>query len=429
MRVTKWLRGLRLAGATLVALCLAWSCASCSAAPSRLVASASVASVTPGQRLWASKLPGGCCSVGVVSKNGTAVFVSAYVKTHFETVAYSGATGARLWAKAYQGREFSDPRAITVSPDGATVYVSGTVSGGKAADAVVTVAYNARTGRQLWASRFLPKYGAGVSALAVSPNGASLYVAGDGRSSRSPSQFAVIAYAAATGKQRWQRYYPSAQIGSAASVAVSPDGQTIYATGSAGSSAVTVAYRAAGSLKWAARYTSPYGGFAAGAHIVAAPGGGAVYVGGRESAPSKHVDMVTLAYRTATGRRMWRDQTLGGVPDIAVTPDGQKVIVDGSRNYTHIAIAAYNASTGATQWSRLAPGANLYPSGLVINPRGDTMFIGGDSTMALSVADGTVRWTTSDAWGSGVIGISSSGARLFGTRSTSAGITTFAYQT
>ncbi|MGH3405348.1 MAG: VOC family protein, partial [Streptosporangiaceae bacterium] len=107
----------------------------------------------------------------------------------------------------------------------------------------------------------------------------------------------------------------------------------------AGSSAVTVAYRAAGRLKWAARYTSPYGGFAAGTQIVAAPGGGAVYVGGRESAPSKHVDMVALAYRTATGQRMWRDQTLGGVPDIAVTPDGKKVIVDGSRNYTHIAIA------------------------------------------------------------------------------------------
>jgi DNA-binding beta-propeller fold protein YncE len=385
--------------------------------------------VTPGQRLWASKLAGACCSVGAVSKDGT-VFVSADVKAHFETVAYSGATGARLWAKAYQGREFNFPRAITVSPDGSRVYVTGSLSGGKAADAVATIAYDARTGRQLWVSQFRPKDGADVRSVAVSPDGTSLYVAGYGRVSGSPWQFSVLAYAAATGKQRWQRYYPTpGQYGSAGSVAVSPDGQTIYATGGAGTTAVTVAYRAAGTLKWAARYSSPYKGFAEGDQIVVAPSGSAVYVGGRESAPNKHVDIATLAYSAATGKRLWREQTLGGVPDIAVTPNGQSVIVDGSQNYTHIEMDAYNAATGATQWSRLAPGTNLIPDGLVISPSGSTLYIGGNDTMAFSVANGAVLWTSGGAWGSAVFGLSGSEARVFGTRTTSVGITTFAYQT
>ena len=102
---------------------------------------------------------------------------------------------------------------------------------------------------------------------------------------------------------------------------------------------------------------------------------------------------------------MWRDQLQGGAPDIAVTPNGQKVIVDGSRNRTQDAIATYN-------------------------PRGDMMFIGGNRTAAYSVADGTLRWITSGARGSGVIGLSGDGTRLFGTRwASSPGITTVAYQT
>ena len=409
---------------TAVAVGLAWSCASCSAAPARLVSSARVASVTPGQRLWASKVAGACCSVGAVSKAGT-VFVSAYVKAHTETVAYSGATGARLWAKNYQGSEFSDPQAITVSPDGATVYVSASVSGGSKPDAVVTIAYAARTGRQVWVSRFADSdFSTGIAA---SPDGASVYTVGRGWVSSSRRwAFVVVAYDAATGKQRWLHYYRSAQLGLAESVAVSPDSKTIYATGVAGTTAVTVAYRAAGTLKWAARYTSPYKGFAEGDQIVVAPDGSAVYVGGRESAPNNHVDIATLAYRAATGQRLWREQTLGGVPDIAVTPNGQSVIVDGPQNYTHIEMDAYNATTGATQWSRLGPGT---PSGLIINPSGNTLFIGGNDTTAFSVANGAVLWTSGGAWGSRVFGLSSSEARVFGTRTTSAGITTFAYQT
>ena len=352
---------------------------------------------------------------------------------HYETVAFRAATGARLWASSYQlGNLYSYPVALAVSPDGARVYVTTDFHIIGRGQGVVTFAYDARTGRQLWASRYRPKdSGAGVRGLAVSPDGTTLYVAGTLGQAHSLF-FGVIAYAAATGKQRWLRYSTGMQ-GEAESVAVSPDGKTVYATGTACSSALTVAYGAAGTLKWATRYKDP-DGFAGGFEIVAGPGGGAVYVAGKAANKNGHFDVATFAYSAATGRRMWLDRDYSRntfPPDIAVTPGGQTVIVTVPLNHgTSYAVTAYNASTGGTRWARPAPDTYVHPSGLLINPSGDTMFIGGNRTTAYSVADGTVRWTTSynrnfPDFGvlSGIIGLSGDGTRLIAARQTKQGIT------
>jgi PQQ-like domain len=428
--VKKCVCGSKVAVATFITLCLAWCCTSSSPAASRLPASASVASATPGKRLWTSTLPDdGCCPVEAVSPDGTTVFISGYVKTHFETVAYSAATGARLWAKAYQAESFSNPTAITVSPDGARVYVTGRTLGASALRGA-TVAYDTATGRQLWASRSkLIAYVA--SGLAASPDGRTLYVAGSGPGRQ--SQFAVIAYAAATGRQRWLCSYTKVQYGEGESVAVSPDGKTAYVTGFAGSpsSALTVAYRATGTMKWAARYKNPYG-FAGGTQIVAGPGGNAVYVVGSAQNKSGHYDIATFAYGAATGKQLWLDHydaRLGGrVPQMAVTPDGQTVIVTGGLSGGRLgyALASYNASTGRTQWTMRAPVVG--PSGLVIDPHGNTMFVGGGLTVAHSVAHGTVLWTARYAHAlPGPIALNGDGTRLFQTGWDDRGITTVAY--
>ena len=356
------------------------------------------------------------------------------VKRHFETIAYGAATGAQLWASSYQDSGFGRTVAITASPDGATVYMTAETEA-LHGPPVITVAYNARTGRQLWASG-QPK--GTVSGLAVSPDGTTLYLTGN----FAQSEFTVIAYAAATGKQRWLRDL-TGKPGYAESVAVSPDGKTVYATGSAGSSALTVAYGTAGTLKWAARYKDPYG-FSAGSQIGVAPSGDAVYVAGKAANKNRHVDVATFAYRAATGSRMWLDRhdariTTGllPAPDIAVTPGGQTVIltvpVQGGASYD---IAAYDSSTGGTQWAKPAPSSSGMASGLVINPAGDTMFIGGNRTTAYSVADGTMLWATSYDSGfplggleAGIIGLSGGGTRVFGTRQIHGRITIIAYQT
>jgi hypothetical protein len=392
--------------------------------------------------LWASKLANGVAPVEAVSPSGTTLFVSSYVKTHFETVAYNAATGARLWAKAYQPAGYSIPRAITVSPNGATVYVTGENDGPRAVVVGATVAYNARTGRQAWVSRYKSKGAAALWALAASPDGSTLYATGYGRASGSQPEFAVIAYATATGQQRWLRYYTKTKPAQGNSVAVSPDGKTVYVAGSGSPSAVTVAYRAAGTLKWAAQYKNPYGS-SAGLQVVAGPGGSAVYVVGKAVNQSGNLDIATFAYRAGTGRRLWLDRynaRAGGLLpcQVAVTPDGRTVIVTGPRNNGSAggyAMASYNSSTGGTRWTRqapVAPHAPLASTGLVIDPHGDTAFVASNHNLvAYSVAHGTVLWTTSyaseEATGMALRG---NGTRLFVTGWwPGRGTTTAAYHT
>jgi len=403
-------------------------------------------SATPGEQLWASTLPGGTATAEAVSADGMRLFVAGYLGTQqsFETVAYSAATGAQLWAKAYQaaGSSYSYPAAITVSPDGARVYVTGDTMSALGQGAA-TFAYDAGTGKQLWVSRYNTK-GAAVSGLTVSLDGTTVYVTGAGRVSGRQSHPAVIAYAAATGRQRWLRYYTKVPADGGS---VSPDGKTVYVTGSGGSSVLTVAYQATGTVKWATRYNNPYGG-AGGGEVVLGPGGSNLYIVGAASNKSGHFDTATFAYRTATGKCLWLDRynSRGGGGQIAMTPDGRKVILVATRNNGRAggyAIASYSASTGATRWTRQAPVAAdelSVPAGLVIDPHGDTVFVassqdpGGYDTAAWSVADGTLLWTISYApakvYHPAAIALSGDGTRLFVTGLwPDHGITTVAYQT
>jgi hypothetical protein len=92
-----------------------------------------------------------------------------FKRLDYATVAYNAATGARIWASRYATSGHSNRAdALAVSPDGKTVYVTGTSARPNprlAGYDYATVAYNAFTGAQIWASR-LP---AGLSPLVFSP--------------------------------------------------------------------------------------------------------------------------------------------------------------------------------------------------------------------------------------------------------------------
>ena len=114
-----------------------------------------------------------------------------------------------------------------------------------------TVGYNAATGAQLWVKRYagLAMGGIGTQAhsVAVSPDGSTVYVTGE---SGNDSVYATVAYTAATGAQLWVKSYTgNGPSGSAAqAVAVSPATGTVFVTGyssgsGSGNDYATIAYQ------------------------------------------------------------------------------------------------------------------------------------------------------------------------------------------
>ncbi len=83
-------------------------------------------------------------------------------------------------------------------------------------------------GTQLWAKQYGVSSGQ-INSVAVSPNGNTVFVTG-----RSSSAYATIAYNTATGAQLWTKLYTGGPGGSCTfdnAVAASPDGNTVYVTG------------------------------------------------------------------------------------------------------------------------------------------------------------------------------------------------------
>jgi outer membrane protein assembly factor BamB len=133
--------------------------------------------------------------------------------SRYSTVAYDASTGEELWRSTYEtpipGKD--TPHAIAVSPDGARIFVTGESHGLPDADwDYATVAYDAVTGAQLWATRYGAPTGHIEWAYDVipSPDGSRVYVTGESTHAiGAPQLAATIAYDAATGRQIWVGRY------------------------------------------------------------------------------------------------------------------------------------------------------------------------------------------------------------------------------
>ena len=217
-----------------------------------------------GAKLWARryKLPaGGGANAVAVSPDGSRVFVTGTADkltnpTYYDsvTLGYDAATGTQLWVARIAGpvRPLGDSgtSAITVSPAGSTVYVTGVING-----AYLTQAYGAATGAKRWQAIYTGPGSNGADAadaITVSPNGLTVYVTGAaqpyaaGTTQVKASDYATIAYNAVTGARFWASIYQGAlgnHTVAARSVTVSPDSSTAFVTGYANGSIVTIAYR------------------------------------------------------------------------------------------------------------------------------------------------------------------------------------------
>jgi WD40 repeat protein len=401
---------------------------------------ASHASAIPGAQLWVKRYngpghypkPEAAQSVAVSPDGGT-VFVTgrsngATSGPDYVTIAYRTATGTMLWLKRYNGpgNGYDDARSVAVSPDGSKVFVTGASTGVTSGD-YATIAYNAATGAQLWVTRYNGPGNGDDSGgtVAVSPDGSKVFVTGTSPGVTSNADYATIAYNAATGAQLWVTRYngPGNGVDLGGYLAVSPSGGTVFVTGqsegaTSGFDYATIAYRAAtGAQLWAKRYNGPGNSFDLANSVAVSPGGRKVFVTGASTGTTSDLDYATVAYRAATGTRLWAKRYNGPAnrndfaDSVAVGPGGGRVFVTGASTGAtsgdDYATVAYSAATGTRLWAKRynGPGNGFDTAASVaVSPGGGTVFVTGASTgttsgddyatVAYSAATGTRLWAT-----------------------------------
>jgi len=243
--------------------------------------------------------------------------------------------GRLLWTSVHgdPGAIREHPQGLRVTPDGTGVVVAGTTDPYAASvpEDAFAVAYQAGSGALLWATTYDgPASGRdSAEALALSPSGDRAYLAVTAATVKSDSDslalavdtdMAVVAIDLGTGTQLWESMHgtPGYLDEYARGVAVSPDGEQVFATmasartwmgmdSSDGTGAdlpldiVTVALDADGVRSWVARYNSDPAGTdpSRPGAVVVAPDGSRVFVGGPVGHPvtlGQSGGFATLAY-------------------------------------------------------------------------------------------------------------------------------------
>ena len=365
---------------------------------------ASAGPAVPGDQEWASRYNGPASSTDkpaamVVSPDGSRVFVTGYSEgvdtgADFTTVAYERSTGAQLWVARYDGQgspyDTDVPSGIAVAPDGGTVFVTGR-SDGPTGTNYVTIAYDATTGDQQWLAR--APFGSGLpSGVAVSPDGSTVFVTGTGGINFFLYDI-TIAYDATTGTQEWQSTYTNLSTLGSTGLAVSPDGAHVFVVGSeggGGGSEVTVlSYDAAnGDQEWVGTYSTTSSNIPNA--FALSPDGSRLFVAGYTGplGTGHGLDALSVAFDTSTGAQLWSSVFNGrsGRDDYAnavtVNPAGTKVYVAGAADQREslgkLLTISYDASTGETL--RLASydveGRDV-ATGIAMSPLGATVFVTG----------------------------------------------------
>ena len=308
------------------------------------------------------------------------------------TVAHDAETGEERWDA--EAPEMTSWGSITqaLAPDGSTLFVAGHGAG-----RLAVVAYRSDTGAVAWQvpgvaveqGTDTPSYPRGI---AVSPDGATLYVGGV-TSRRGDRDLFLVALDAGTGAERWRHVYrgPAGRDEAGGVVAVDPTGERVYLTGTQDivpsypddqeeGDVVVLAFGAAeeggGDLLWTASFDGP-AGYRDAAHAIVAAGGG-VYVGAtldRNLGTASHAaDLAVLAFDGMSGSLRWaatHDGPAGG-PDsltgLAAAPGGGTVYAAGWTSAVFTRAAGDTAARSATDYDAVV--------------------------LALDAASGAIAWTT-----------------------------------
>jgi hypothetical protein len=400
------------------------------------------ASAAPGDLLWSSPYSGSPYRFreiegSTVSPDGATVFVTGYISHEYYdhehdylTVAYSADSGAQLWAKPYdQSSHYDEARAIAVGPSGNRVFVTGE-SDGHGTRSFSTIAYRADTGARLWTKLWAePGASAGATAIAVGASGKQVFVEGnvyryDSTTGSFTERYATVAYRTSTGAKLWTKlwwtksYKEQGQAQALAAIAVSPSGKRVFVAGRSGSSGTghgwnyaTIAYRATnGAELWTRRYDGPASGNDVPSAIAAGgASGGTVFVTGTSEGHAGS-DYATIAYRADTGAKLWtrRYDDPASASDVAtaivLSPRRKQVFVTGrsrgSGTAWDYATVAYGSDSGTNIWTARyddGSGGADEANAIAVSPDGASVFVTGYPATVVYAADtGASRWSVGD---------------------------------
>jgi WD40 repeat protein len=230
-----------------------------------------------GGRLWIRRSDRTWGNSLAVTPDGSKVIV-----TGIYTVAYAASTGNEIWVRRFAGQATCIFGGETIAVSATRVFVTGTLGVCNELDDVLgpqTEAYAVSTGTRLWARITVNEEWSGPVSVT---DGTKVFTL-DSK---------VRAFSASTGSRLWKmdNYGIS-------SLAVSPDGSNLFATGSSGSDYLTMALvSTTGAKLWQASYNGPGDGSDYAGAIAVSPGGTRVFVTGGSVGAGTNSDFATLAY-------------------------------------------------------------------------------------------------------------------------------------
>lgn len=353
---------------------------------------------------------------GVVIASGLFAVPAAWAD---QSVAGQEVWLARYTSKAGASGNQDIAQAVAVDDTRGRIYVTGTSYGTNGTD-YVTLAYDP-TGAPLWLARLDGGSDDDVAAIAVDSGSGQVYVTGTTVTPAGDEVFGTVAYSSA-GARLWTATFDAFPGGfdTAISLAIAPDGQTIYVTGQSGTPGTndtdiaTIAYDTTGAVRWQARFANPNGGSDNPVGIAVDGASGTVYVGGTTRAGTTNANFIIAAYDGLSGAQAWLAQYNGpsNLADsgysIAVSPaDGRVVITgrsDGATTSADYATVAYSAA-GTRLWTKRYNGVangDDDPTAVAFAPAGDAVYVTGSSSGATSgldyltvgySADGAFLWS------------------------------------